>query len=162
MAYEDPGESVVFASMPTAFEADTITMKLRNAGINAQTVDVATAMTFAGTGVGGARVLVRRADLERARRLIHEIEQESASIDWDAEDVGSEQDAPDAPLSRRAAWTIVLLILVPLGLMAAMSGQSRGDPILVGLASTTMLVGVIIAGWLLFGKSGMTDENDPM
>lgn len=151
MTSQDPGDIVVLKSTPTAFEADTITMTLRNAGIDARTVNTATAMTLVGTGIGDARVMVRRGDLQRARQVLSEVEHESSSIDWDDQDVGVAQETPPAPLSRRAAWTIVILVLAPLGVIAMMSGQMRGDPILTGLAMMTMLVGMILAGWLLFG-----------
>ncbi len=164
MTHEDPDDSVVLKSTPTGFEAETIAMTLRQAGIAAQTVDTATAMTLMGTGIGAARVMVRRGDLERARRIIEEVEHESASIDWDAQDVGEEDPrfaaGAGGVMSKRTAWTIVLLVLVPIGVMAALSGQWRGDSILSGLAMMVMLFGGLLAAWTFFNNGEEGDGDD--
>lgn len=70
---EDPNRVVVLTTVPTEAEAAAIVAALDGGGIQAQTTGELTSSSWA-LGPGEVRVLVREADLEQARELLHGLE----------------------------------------------------------------------------------------
>jgi hypothetical protein len=149
--------TVVVASVRNAFEAETIAAALHERGIDARVFDAATTMAW-GMPMGesgGVKVVVLEHELERARRALDDVRLESASIDWDAVDVGEDPSARrlgQVSRSRRWAWTVMLL-LVPAGLMVMSIGVNRSD------ATLKILGGVLLAMAVAMGASQMTQEE---
>lgn len=84
MANDDLNELEVLTQVPTEAEAAIIAAALVEQGIEAEATGGYTA-TFV-TGVPGeAQVVVRRADLERAREILAEMEQERDELASEAE-----------------------------------------------------------------------------
>ncbi len=96
MTADDPA---VVVRVPTEFEAHTIATILRSGGIETTVSTDAPSWTgqvpISPTARGSA-VIVRRGDLQRAREVLRESEQDSVDLDWDEVDVGERED--DLPL----------------------------------------------------------------
>lgn len=87
---EEPysGELVEVAACDTEFEAETIVQALRAQGLAAVTGGGALAGQWAALGKVYVQVLVRKADLERARLALRAVQAESVDLDWQGVDVG--------------------------------------------------------------------------
>ncbi len=70
---EDPNRVVVLTTVPTEAEAATIVAALDGGGIQARITGELTS-GFRAEAPGDVRVLVREADLEQARELLHGLE----------------------------------------------------------------------------------------
>ncbi len=153
----DQERTVVIAETRTAFEAETIAGSLRERGIDARVLDSATAQAWgmAISGVSGATVVVLEHEVEGARLAMEEIRVESASIDWDAVDLGSDpsvQRLAQVSRSRRWVWTVMLL-LVPAGFAVLTVGVKRADPMV------QILGGVLLAAAMVMGVIQMMPER---
>ncbi len=129
MIRDDPA---VVVTVPTEFEAHTIAAILKTDGIESIVTNSAPSWTglmpISPTALGSA-VVVRRADLERARTVLRESERDSVDIDWDQVDVGQREDDLPAtpvghmPLPAKMAAMVAAAILVlsaVLGLILAL------------------------------------------
>ena len=83
----DPNDPVVLASVPSEVEASIIATALQEADIEAEVTDAASSQFRIGSPEG-AHVLVKLADLERAKIELEKIRLEAAHIDWSKVEVG--------------------------------------------------------------------------
>jgi hypothetical protein len=153
----DQERTVVIAETRTAFEAETIAGALRERGVDARVLDAATTQAWgmAISGVSGVKVVVLGHEVEAARLAMEEIRVESASIDWDAVDLGSDPNVErlgQVSRSRRWVWTVMLL-LVPAGFSVLTMGVNRGDPMVQALG------GVLLAAAIVMGVNQMLPER---
>ncbi len=149
--------TTVVAETRTAFEAETIAAALRERGIDARVFDAATATAWGMslTGINGVKVAVLEHEADAAKRALEEIRVESASIDWDQVDLGSDpsvQRLTQVSRSRRWVWTLVIL-LVPAAFIVLTIGVQRGDLILKTIG------GVLLAAALVMGATQMMPEG---
>ena len=120
---EDAGANdlAVVVITETEFEAQTKAAVLRGEGI--ETMVTVNAPSWTGRmsispTARGASVLVRREDLERARRLLDETLSDSVDLDWDEVDVGEREDTlPLHPVNRmpllaKVGFAVALVILI--------------------------------------------------
>lgn len=148
---------MVIAETRTAFEAETIAAALRERGVDARVFDGATAQAWgmAIKGVSGPKVVVLEHHAEAARKALEEVRAESASIDWDAVDLGDDpsvQRLTQVSRSRRWVWTVMML-LVPIGFVVLTLGVQRGD------SMVKILGGVLLAAALVMGINQMLPER---
>ena len=87
----DPNNPEVLVSVPSDVEAAAIVAALAARGVQASTTGGYTA-GFRAEAPGQISVVVRRADLDQAKRSLVEIEQNQSEIDWSQEDVGEPDD----------------------------------------------------------------------
>ena len=118
MIRDDPA---VVVTVPTEFEAHTIAAILKSDGIESIVTNSAPSWTGQmpiSPTAGGSAVVVRRADLERAHRVLHESERDSVDLDWDQVDVGQREDnlpvtpVGHMPLPARIAAIVAAAILI--------------------------------------------------
>ena len=153
----DNEHTTVVAETRTAFEAEAIAAALRERGVNARVFDAPTAAAW-GLPLGSSisvKIAVLESEAEGARHALEEIRAESASIDWDQVDLGSDptvQRLTQVSRSRRWVWTLIVL-LVPAGFIVLTIGVNRGDPIL------KIIGGVLLAGALVMGAAQMIPEG---
>ncbi len=149
--------TVIVAETRTAFEAEAIAGALRDRGVDARVFDAATSAAWgiSLTGINGVKVAVLEHEAEMARRELEAIRAESASIDWDQVDLGSDpgvQRLVQVSRSRRWVWTLIVL-LVPAGFMVLTIGVSRADPIL------KIIGGVLLGAALVMGAAQMMPDS---
>ena len=87
----DPNNPEKLVSVPNDVEAAAIVAALAARGVQASTVGGYTA-GFIAEAPGRVSVLVRRADLDQAKRSLAEIEKDRAETDWSQVDVGEPDD----------------------------------------------------------------------
>ena len=87
MTDEDPDEPEVLVTAPTEAEAAIIVAALDAQGIEAEATGGYTA-SFVAAVPGQAQVVVRHADLERAREILAELQQDKSDFDAEAEGAG--------------------------------------------------------------------------
>ena len=155
--------TTVIASARTAFEADVIAQALQTEGFNARVIDTANAALWgdAGAAISQPKVIVLEHEAAAARVALSKIRFEGQSIDWDAIDVGQPVDLPHAhrwSRSRRAMWTVALVILPPAGLVTLMFGVQHGDPVAQLIGSATLATALIIV-FVLMGSSPGRRKN---
>lgn len=148
---------MVIAETRTAFEAETIAAALRERGVDARVFDTATTQAWgmAISGVSGVKVVVLEHEVEHARKAMEEVRVESASIDWDAVELGDDpgvQRLTQVSKSRRWVWTVMML-LVPAGFIVLSVGIHRGDSMI------KVLGGVLLATALVMGINQMLPER---
>jgi hypothetical protein len=90
----DPENLKVLASVPNEIEAAAIVCALAEFDIMAQATGGYTS-GFKVTAPGDVKVVVKQADLDRAKQALKEILKDQTEFDWSAVDVG-EPDEPDA------------------------------------------------------------------
>jgi hypothetical protein len=83
----DPNNPEVLTSVRTDVEAAAIVGALAARGIEASTTGGYTA-GFRAEAPGYVNVVVKYADLDRARHALAEIEQDQSEVDWSQVDVG--------------------------------------------------------------------------
>ena len=118
MIRDDPA---VVVTVPTEFEAHTIAAILKADGIESTVTTSAPSWTgqmpISPTAQGSA-VVVRRADIERARAVLRESERDSVDLDWDQVDVGQREDnlpvtpVGHMPLPAKVAAVVAAAILI--------------------------------------------------
>lgn len=85
----DPDILVDLTTAASEFEAGVIVEALRNQGIHAESFTTAGAVLQWEVAVSQPfRVVVRRADLERAREALRAIKADSVDLDWNEVDTG--------------------------------------------------------------------------
>jgi hypothetical protein len=147
----DNERTAVVAVCQNAFEAETIAAALRERNVDARVFDAATSVAW-GMSMGpvsGVKVVVLEHELDAARLALDDIRVESASIDWDAVDLGSDpqvQRLAQVSRARRWVWTVVLL-LVPAGFVVFQIGSNRGDVLLKTLGATLLAAAIIMGGY---------------
>ncbi len=148
----DPDEPVILTQTRTGFEAETIVASLAAHGVEATVADAASAQLWFGVHCP-VKVMVRQADLERARDALRAIEAESVDIDWSELDEGTPEDADEAggaaPIRRRSLWTVVLALLAPAGVFVCYLGTRNGDVILQMMGVVTLLTAGLVAALLM-------------
>lgn len=91
----DADEPITLTTARTEFEANVIAQSLRAEGVEARVVSVVGAVL--GPYVPGMedpiKVLVRAADLDRARAVLAQTRSDSVDIAWDELDVGESEDS---------------------------------------------------------------------
>ena len=87
----DPNNPEVLTSVRTDVEAAAIVSALTACGIEASTTGGYTA-GFRAEAPGCVNVIVKYADLHRARNALAEIEQDQADVDWSQVDVGEPEE----------------------------------------------------------------------
>ncbi len=93
----DPDTLVVLTSTRTEFEGSAKVVALEAAGIPARMFGGASnTLQWEGGYTDPIKVMVRRADVERAAAVLAEVRQDSVDIDWSQVDVGDRVDPPDA------------------------------------------------------------------
>ena len=70
---DDPNQPVVLVTVPTEVEAAMIAAGLENEGVSAHTEGGVISTLYPGA-CDGVHILVRQADVERAREVLHNIE----------------------------------------------------------------------------------------
>jgi hypothetical protein len=146
----DPEGLVVLIEPKTSFEGETIAGALMGQGIRATVADELSSNVFG--GVIGPKVMVRRADLERARNALRSIKAESVDIDWSELDVGQQEDPLAGRWStRRRIAVLVIFGVGALGLLLVFAGANtdsagaRTAGIIVFFAAMAMGFGAAIA-----------------
>ncbi len=127
MTADEHHELGVVVRVPTEFEAHTIAAILHESGIEATVAAGAPWWTgqvpLSPAGQGSA-VVVRPADLQRARTVLRESERDSIDLDWDEVDVGDREDSlPLTPVGRmpipaKIAAALVAVILIVTALVS--------------------------------------------
>ena len=95
MTADEHHEPGVVVRVPSEFEAHTIAAILRESGIDATVAPGAPSWTgqiALSPGAQGSAVVVRSADLQRARTVLRESDRDSIDLDWDEVDVGDRDD----------------------------------------------------------------------
>jgi hypothetical protein len=104
MTTDEHDEPAVVIRVPTDFEAHTIAAILHESGIDATVVPGAPSWTgqiALDPAAQGSAVIVRNADLRRARTVLDESDRDSVDLDWDEVDVGDREDnLPLTPIGR--------------------------------------------------------------
>ncbi len=129
MTTDEHSEVSVVVRVPTEFEAHTIAAILHENGIEATVAPGAPSWTgqvaLSPTAQGSA-VIVRSADLRRARTVLDESDRDSVDLDWDEVDVGDREDnLPLTPVGRMpipakiaaALAAAILIVTALLGLV---------------------------------------------
>lgn len=160
----NPGQTdgaVVLLETRTGFEAETIAAALVNRGIAARTADTSTAMVMSNVVVR-AKVLVPSHLEILARQVLDEIKAEMNEIDWEAMDIGPEEDLPRLHAARRGRRMLgtVCIILVPVGLGVLAMGTQRRDVVLQAIGGAVVLTAMAIAGSLLVLAGRRVDPDD--
>ena len=88
---KDPNNPEVLVSVPSDVEAVAIVTALAARGVAASTTGSYTG-GFRAEAPGDINVIVRRADLDRAKQSLIQIQQDVAEIDWSNVDVGRPED----------------------------------------------------------------------
>jgi hypothetical protein len=83
----DPNSPCVLSSAANEIEAADIVTALSSYDVEASTVGGFTS-GFKAEAPGNVQILVRRSDLDRAKRALAEIRQDEGKIDWSSIDVG--------------------------------------------------------------------------
>ncbi len=127
-------EPAVVVRVPTDFEAHTIAAILHENGIEATVAPGSPSWTGQvplSPAAQGSAVVVRNDDLQRARTILRESDQDSVDLDWDEVDVGDRvDDLPLSPVGRMpipakiaaALAAAILIISAVLGLILLISG----------------------------------------
>ena len=134
MSDPDPAALVPAVFVDDEFAAQTKAEVLRSEGIDAFVFAAERAWT-GGLGFPGydqnIPVLVKREDVERARRILEQRIADSVDLDWDEVDVGRRED--DLPLRRpgrkpvpaRVAFAVAI-VLILLAFLLALVGRVLG------------------------------------
>ncbi len=145
----DPDQLVLLTSVRTEFEGQAMAAALRDRGVPVQVFAAAAQGVSWEGGYGNAvRVMVRRADADRAVALLREVRRDSVDLDWDRVDVGEmEQGAPPAsPFgSRRGGLSPTLQIVRAVGwgpLTATMLMWALGEQMAIPAA----VIGAMLVG----------------
>jgi len=129
MTAEEHCEVAVVVRVPTEFEAHTIAAILHESGIEATVAPGApswTGQVALSPAAQGSAVIVRSADLRRARTVLDESDRDSVDLDWDEVDVGDREDnLPLTPVGRMpipakiaaALAAAILIVTALLGLV---------------------------------------------
>lgn len=148
--------AVVLLETRTGFEAETVAAALNARGLMARTADTAMTAMLGGTSAVKAKVLVPAEVETLARQVLDEIKAEMTDIDWDAMDLGPEEDAVRFHSARRGRRILMTLaiILVPIGLFVFALGNDRQDIFLQAIGGAVMLTAaaVIISLMVFVGK----------
>lgn len=88
----DPDNPVVLTSVANEILAGTIVSALAECGIEASATGSYTS-GFRAEAPGQVSVVVRQADLDRAKRALAEIEQSQGDVDWSQVDVGEPEES---------------------------------------------------------------------
>ena len=118
MTEEEASDLVTLTTAETPFEAHTVVMVLKNAGIEAAAYDKADAgFGFSlSPGVKSVPVQVRREDLERARDALKTNISDSVDLDWDEVELGEREDnLPLTAPGRTPALAKIAFVAVALG-----------------------------------------------
>jgi hypothetical protein len=123
MTFEDPDDLVTIITTETEFEAQTLALVLRNAGIEAVTFGSSFSALPVQQHWNRVPLQVRRRDAERARARLIVVKQESIDIDWDSVDIGEREDRhPLTPIGHVPALArvglvvgILLIVLAAIG-----------------------------------------------
>lgn len=83
----DPNNPEVLASVPSDIEAAAMVTALSGRGIHASTTGSYTA-GFRAEAPGSVHVIVRRQDLDRARCILVELNEDRCDVDWSRVDTG--------------------------------------------------------------------------
>jgi hypothetical protein len=147
-------KTVVVAVANTVLLAEAIAAALRDRGVNARVLDEGGAGTWGMpmSSGGGVKVEVLEHEKEAAALALSETRVESQSIDWDAVDLGSDEEARkliQVSRTNRWIWTIAVL-MVPIGLFVLAFGVDRGDPIIKVVGGTLLLTAIVMAVYQLF------------
>jgi hypothetical protein len=123
----DPNRPEVLLSVPNEIEAAAITTALAEYGVEAFAAGGYTS-GFRAEAPGNVKVLVKHADLDRAKQALAGIRQQQDEIDWSKVDVmdGAEEESPTdetaeaEPLWRARTgrlWMAVTMVAVLIGLV---------------------------------------------
>ncbi|HVU65152.1 MAG TPA: hypothetical protein VHC70_14315 [Phycisphaerales bacterium] len=158
--------SAVVATTETAFHAETIAAALRDRGVEARVADAGTLLPWGGVDVRpegrGVHVVVRESDRANAIRTLEQLREESASIDWDAADLGSDPTVErivQVSRTRRWVWTVAVL-LVPIGLFVLAYATTRNDRIVQILGGTLLLAAIVMIVMQLFPSQEDSNDSD--
>ncbi|MCA9295159.1 MAG: hypothetical protein KC983_01555 [Phycisphaerales bacterium] len=131
MTFEDPDDLVTIITTETEFEAETLALVLRDAGIEAVTFGNSFSALPVQQHWNRVPLQVRRRDAERAKARLTVVKQESIDIDWDSVDIGEREDRhPLTPIGH-------VPYLAKIGLV-------------IGIV--IMLLAAIVAGWVIFAQ----------
>jgi len=124
---DDPDILVPLTTARNEFEAETIAESLRNQGVPSEVFGMAARVGQWEFGINNdVKVMVRRADLQRAGDLLRATKADSVDLDWNEVDVGAPVEGSDTKadlpvqLTARAAdrrrlltaWLVVLGLLL--------------------------------------------------
>ncbi|MBX3358510.1 MAG: hypothetical protein KF745_08780 [Phycisphaeraceae bacterium] len=115
----DPDQPVVVATSATEVGGEELVSVIRAAGIDAMVIGAMTA-GFRAEAPGIVKIMVRRADASGAAAALRQAGADAASVVWSDVDVGEGEasQGDNAPTgSNRVAWTVVLAVMLPLGLV---------------------------------------------
>lgn len=160
----DRERTVVVATTPTAFHAETIATALRERGLDARVLDAATTQIW-GMPMGpsgGVKVVVLEHEADRAKIAIEDVRAESAGIDWDTVDLGDDPEVRrlvQYSKARRWVWTVALL-LVPGGLFVMWAGVTRSDYIVKIIGGTMLAAALVMSILQTLPERRADDEGD--
>ena len=128
MTTDEHDELAVVVRVPSEFEAHTIAAILHEGGIEATVAPGAPSWTgqiALGATDQGSAVVVRSADLRRARTVLDESDRDSVDLNWDEVDVGDRDDnLPLTPVGRmpipaKIAAALAAAILIVTAMLGA-------------------------------------------
>lgn len=153
--------AVVLVETNTDFEAETIAAALNGRGIPARTADVASTVMLA-SSVVKAKVLVPAAQATLARQVLDEVRAEMSDIDWDAIDLGPEDNTPQMQAARRGRRILatVCIVLVPVGLGVLAIGSQRHDLKIQVIGGSVTFCSLAIAMGLTLLTGRRVDPDD--
>lgn len=158
----DREKTIVLKTTNTAFEAETIVEALRDRGIRAHALDIATNQAWGMNmgPVGGVKIVVMESQFLEAKSALADMNVTSASIDWDSIDVGDDREAQEMLQSYKTRrWMLTLMIfLLPGGLVVFSFGQNRGDVVLSAIGTVCMATAIVMGFSLLWPSKRDKDE----
>ena len=129
MMNDEHDELAVVVRVPTEFEAHTIAAILHVGGIKATVAPGAPSWTgqiALDPAAQGSAVIVRNADLRRARTVLDESDRDSIDLDWDEVDVGDRDDnlpltpVGHMPIPAKIAAALAAAILIVTALLGVL------------------------------------------
>lgn len=168
---DDPDMLVVLTTARTEFEGQTLAEALRARGVPAEVfATAASSLQWEAGFTDPIKVMVRRADVERASQIRASIKADSVDIDWDEVDTGvagriederarmAEHEAPRRRSMLAVVWKIglvalsLLLALIVLQMAGTMAWAATGDGGVAWWVGLIAALGTLCGLWLAMRK----------
>lgn len=126
----DSDELVTLLTRPTEFEAHSIVIVLRDAGIDAFAMGSLHGSLPLSQRQFSVPVQVRRTDVERATEVLKQNVADSVDLDWDQVDVGDRVDSlplterRGMPLLAKIGFAVAAIVIIAMLLAGLVSGLS--------------------------------------
>lgn len=149
-------ELVLLVETRTGFEAETIAAALNDRGVLARVMGATTAELWS-SSFGGAQVMVRADEIDRATRELAQIRRDArqaADDQWEAFDDADDDTPLRDPQLRRGYWTLLLLFMVPTGLWLLSRGTMQQNPYVKILGGVLLISAGVIFYAAIRGAKG--------